>query len=143
MISLRKGRRKMPAMNMKSIVTADITQNRLYICLKGTIRGEDIDSIYTDIRFSVADLSPNFDVITDLTDAKIGHLIGLGTFVKISRFLQDRGVNRIIRIAPTQNIIAMQLANVSSILPNYKPVYVDSWQEAQDMLDSQMQKAHA
>ena len=118
-------------------VTADVARNRLDINLRGSITKNDIDHIYTDIRFGVADLEQGFGVVTDLTDAHIGHLIGIATFKKIARFLQNSGVGRVIRVSPNPSIIATQLARLSSMVQNYETTYVKTREEAEALLTAQ------
>ncbi|THB72198.1 MAG: hypothetical protein D6B25_17275 [Desulfobulbaceae bacterium] len=127
----------MSSKKKKSTVRANIGKNRLYVSLAESISKEDIDSIYTEIRFCVSDLSSGFDVITDLTNAKLGHLIGVNVFRKIAQFLQNQGVNRIIRVTPQKSIIAKQLAHLSAKIPGYSVEYKSSIEEAEELLDSQ------
>ena len=56
-----------PSVPLKAKVKTDIKKNRIYITLPSTIVKKDLEKIYSDIRFGVADLKPGFDVITDLT----------------------------------------------------------------------------
>ena len=86
------------AEKQKSKVKADIKRNRLYITLPSIANKVEIEKIYTDVRFSVADLQPGFDVITDLTQCTVGHLNGLSTLRKIMDFLVTNEMGRVIRI---------------------------------------------
>ena len=117
-----------------STVTADIKRNRLIIKLRGTVPKKDTDQIYTDVRFCVSDLKPGFVVITDLTEAKIGHLAGIDSFRKIATYLAEKQVGPIIRVVGPSKIIFQQLAKITNQLAIYKPMYVKSMEEAEDLL---------
>ena len=49
-------------------VKADIIENRLYFKFSGKAEKDDLDKLYTDVRFLVADLTPGFDVIKDFSE---------------------------------------------------------------------------
>ena len=117
------------------MVLADLAKNRLYIILKGTITNSDIEKIYTDIRFGVADLKPGFNVITDMTEAKIAQLSGVSTFKKISDFLLENKVGTVIRIIDNPGIIAKQLIRLTEKIQGYRPLYLKSRAEADRLLD--------
>jgi hypothetical protein len=65
-------------------VTADRGKNRLYIKLSGKISKDEMNKLYTDVRFSVADLQPGFGVISDFTECSLAHLAGVSTFKKMA-----------------------------------------------------------
>lgn len=118
----------------KSKVVTDMKKNRLHIIVKGTVNKKEIENIYTEIRFGIADLQPGFDVITDMTEAKIGHLNGIPTFNKIASYLQTREVRRIVRIADKPKIIVKQLTRLTALIKGYRPVYVKNMEEAEEVL---------
>ncbi|MEE4243445.1 MAG: hypothetical protein V2I36_18440 [Desulfopila sp.] len=124
----------MAAKVKRSKVTADLKKNRLVILLVGTIRKADLESIYTDIRFCVRDLQPGFDVITDMRESKIGYLSGAMTFLKIQEFLQSSKVGRIVRVTGPSRIFLQQIQRVTQSKNGYKPVYVDTLEEAERFL---------
>ena len=47
----------MTANSKKLKATANIAKNRLYITIAGKLTKENLDKLYTDIRFCVADLA--------------------------------------------------------------------------------------
>ena len=94
-----------PSGPLKAKVKTDIKKNRLYITLPTTIVKKDLEKIYSDIRFGVADLKPGFDVITDLTYCTIGHLSAISTLRKIMAFLVSNKVGRVVRIVGNMNVI--------------------------------------
>lgn len=122
------------AEKQKSKVKADIKRNRLYITLPSIVNKMEIQKIYTDVRFSVADLQPGFDVITDLTQCTVGHLNGLSTLRKIMDFLVTNEMGRVIRIVGDMNVVFKQLLGIASRFQGYKPVYVNTHEEAEQEL---------
>ncbi len=124
----------MAAKVRRSRVTADLKKNRLVIILVGTIRKDDLESIYTDIRFCVRDLQSGFDVITDMREGRIGYLSGAATFLKIQEFLQSSKVGRIVRITGPSRIILQQIQRITQGKNGYKPVYVSTFEEAEHYL---------
>lgn len=129
-------------MKKKSKITADLKKNRLQISLIGALTVSDLQEIYTDIRFCVADLKPGFDIITDFRGCKIGHLAGLGTFAKIREHLQKSGAGTAIRIAGKGQLIFHQISKIAAKNSNYRIIYVKDMEEAEAMLtetDSQIE----
>jgi hypothetical protein len=122
------------AEKQKSKVKADIKRNRLYITLPSIVNKEEIQKIYTDVRFSVADLKPGFDVITDLTHCTVGHLNGLSTLRKIMDYLVTNEMGRVIRIVGNMNVILKQLLGIASKFQTYIPIYVNTHEEAEEEL---------
>ncbi len=114
--------------------TADLKKNRLYITIAGRLNKKDLDGLYTDIRFCVADLQPGFDVITDLTKCTLAALSGLPTFSKITDHLLANEVGRVIRIIDERKIVFRQILNSAAIMKGYTPVYVKSHEEAEEVL---------
>ncbi len=117
-----------------STVTADIKRNRLLIKLRGEVPKKDVEQIYTDVRFCVSDLKPGFSVVTDLTEARIGHLSAIGTFKKITAFLAEKKVGQVIRVVGKGKIIFQQLAKLTDQVDGYKPMYAKSMEEAEVIL---------
>jgi hypothetical protein len=116
-------------------VKADIRKNRLHLEISGKISKQELDKMYTDVRFCVADLQPGFSVINDLTACTLGHLTGIPTFKKIMGYLVKNGVGEVVRIINTDSLIFKQISNLSSQITSYLPIYVSSMQEAEEKLD--------
>ncbi|MFH0783121.1 MAG: hypothetical protein V2B20_14390 [Pseudomonadota bacterium] len=117
-----------------STVTVDIKKNRLVIKLRGIIPKKDAEQMYTDIRFCVSDLKPGFSVITDLTEARIGHLSAITTFKKITAYLTEKKVGPIIRVVGQGKIIFQQLAKLTDQTKGYRPMYAKTMEEAEVLL---------
>lgn len=116
------------------LVHVDRKTNKLIITLKGVIRREDVDAIYTDIRFGVSDLEPGFDVITDLRQGRFAYISGTRTFYNIAEFLKSKGVRRVIRISGKPGILQKQMQRVIKKVTDYDPMYVESMEEAEQIL---------
>ena len=114
---------------------ANIAKNRLYITIAGRISKEDLDRLYTDVRFCVADLRPGFDVVNDLLDCPLAALNGIPTFKKIATYLAHNQVGRVVRVIKKRNIVFKQIVRVSAGMDDYKAIYVNSLEEANEALD--------
>ena len=119
----------------KSTVRADINKNRLYCTIAGRLKKRELDSLYTDVRFSVADLSPPFDVITDLRTCRFGMLNALPTFRKIMNYLLNSQVGVVVRVTRKDSLLHKQVINLAGRLKGYRPVYVSTMEEAEEILD--------
>jgi hypothetical protein len=125
-------------MNLK--VKANIGKNRLYFTISGKAVKEELDKLYTDVRFSVADLKPGFDVISDLSECSLGHLSGVPTFRKIMNFLISKEVGSVVRVIKGDSIIFKQIMNISARICGYEPIYVSSLEEAEEKLDQSIKR---
>ncbi len=118
----------------KAKIRPDIKKNRLYIILPTSVCMKDLENIYADIRFGVADLQPGFDVVTDLTNCSIGYLSAIPILWKITSFLTAHKVGRVVRVVGNMSIVLKQLVAFSSQFQCYKPVYVLTMEEAEEEL---------
>jgi PilZ domain len=116
-------------------VRVDMKRNRLYCIVEGKITKADMEGFYTDVRFGVADLKPGFNVITDLTKCHIGHLAAIPTFRKVMHYLISNGVHEVVRVVNPQSMIYRQAINIAARIQGYKPVYVNTVKEAEELLD--------
>ena len=124
----------------RSSATANIKKNILYITIAGNLSKKDLDKLYTDIRFCVADLKPGFDVVNDLTGCTLAALSGIPTFKKITNNLIDNEVGIVVRVVDKRKIIFRQILNVAAKIQGYKATYVNSLEEAeQELLNAQKQ----
>lgn len=115
-------------------VRANLKQNRLQITLVGPIAKRELESLYTEIRFCVADLKPGFSVVSDLSQCRIGYLSGISTFMKISDYLGGNGVGVVIRIIKTRALVFRQLSRLAGRNAGYDVIYVSSPEEAEARL---------
>ncbi len=121
-------------MKQKSKATADLKKNRLHVTLIGHLTVKDLQEVYTDIRFCVADLQPGFDAIADFTQCKVAHLAGVGIFIRISEHLQKNGINQVIRIGRKSQLVFHQISKIVARNSNYKITYVNTQEEAEALL---------
>jgi len=117
-------------------VVANIAKNRLHITIAGKLSKKHLDELYTEIRFSVADLRPDFDVITDLSNCTIAALSGIPTFRKIRNYLITNKIGRVVRIIDEKRIIFKQLINFTAKLQGYKADHFYSLAEAETALSN-------
>ena len=117
-------------------VFANIGKNRLYITIAGELSRKNLDKLYTEIRFCVADLSPGFIVITDLSDCTIAALSGIPTFRKISNYLVTNEVGRVVRVVSEKKLILKQLVNFTTRMSGYKADLYHSLAEAETALSN-------
>lgn len=92
---------------------------------------KDLDIIYTDVRFAVADLKPGFNVISNFSQTKLLFLNALGVFRKIFTFILSSDSGEIIRVIQESRIIHKQLLNLSLRIPGYVPIYSPTIEEAE------------
>lgn len=122
------------AVKSGSKVRVDIKRNRLYITLPASVSRKELDKVYTDVRFCVADLKPGFDVVTDLSLCTIGHLNGVPVFRKIMDYLVQHRPGEVVRIVGTASVLFKQLIRLAGRFQSYKPIYVDTLEEAEERL---------
>lgn len=131
----------MSAGKNKSTVKADIKNNRLLFTFNGWIVKKDLDGIYTDTRFCVADLRPGFHVITDFSACSFASLNCFSTFRKIMSFLMEKQPGQVVRITKKSSLVHKQIMNISARLQGYKPIYVTSLDEAMQVLSENTDSA--
>jgi hypothetical protein len=130
----------MKANSRKLKATANITKNRLYITIAGKLTKENLDKLYTDIRFCVADLTPGFDVVNDISECTLAALSGIPTFKKITNHLITSRVGKIIRVIDEQKTVVKQVINFASKVQGYSVIYVNSLEEAENKLVESQQR---
>lgn len=129
------------AVRSGSKVRADIKRNRLYITLSVDASKKELEKIYTDVRFCVADLKPGFDVITDLSQCTIGHLSGIPIFRKIMDYLVQHRPGEVVRVVGKMSVLFKQLIMLATRFQVYKPVYVTTIEEAEERLANSRRNA--
>ena len=120
--------------NQRSKVTADLKRNRLNITLSSSPDKREAEKVYTDIRFCVADLKPGFDVITDLSQCTIAHLNAILTMRQIMDYLVVKQAGNVVRGVGKTSLVFKQLIRLASRFQGYKPVYVATLGEAEEIL---------
>ena len=118
------------------VVKANIKKNRLFLKFSGTVSKKELDKIYTDIRFAVADLLPGFSVINDLSECTLCHLSGIASYKKISNYLIKSGAKNVVRIINKDSLVLKQFLQFAARFAEYIPVYVSTLEEAEALLDN-------
>lgn len=122
-------------MSIKACKTSvNIKKNRLTITVAEKITKKSIDSLYTEIRFCVADLKPGFDVITDLSACNLAAVSGVPTFRKITNHLINSKVSRVVRVVDETKIIKKQLFNITARSQSYQAHIFSSLKAAEEYL---------
>ncbi|WP_163338291.1 PilZ domain-containing protein [Desulfopila sp. IMCC35008] len=124
----------------KATVKADIKKNRLYFTIEGRLTKKKLDSLYTDVRFCVADLKPGFDVITDLTKCSLSSLSGLPTFMKIANYLITNEVGYVVRVVEDGHLIFRQIINFAEKFQGYETITVSTLEEAEETLENAVRR---
>jgi hypothetical protein len=117
------------------IVKINKRKNRLYMKISGNVSKRALDSLYTDVRFAVADLQPGFGVVNDLTECTLCHITGVATYKKITNYLVQNGVRDVVRIINKDSVVLRQFLNFASRFAEYIPLYVSTPEEAEEQLD--------
>lgn len=115
-------------------VLPDIRKNKLYLTITGNITKKDLDGLYTDTRFGVADLQPGFNVIADLSGCSFIHLNGIATFRKAVNYLIANGAENIVWVATPESLFYRQVMNAAQVISGYKPIYAATEEEAEEKL---------
>lgn len=124
----------------RSKVTADRKKNRLYITLSANADKKELEKVYTDVRFCVADLRPGFGVITDLSACTLGHLNGVAVFRKIMAYLVASQPGEVVRVVGKMSVLFKQLVSMATTFQGYKPVYVDSLLQAEERFENAIRR---
>ncbi len=119
---------------MKSNVVTDIASNSLNITFKGIITKKELKGLYTDIRFGVADLQPEFNVISDFSGCRLMYLNGLATFRKIFHYILSNNSGEVVRVIHPERLITKQIINAALLRKGYKPIYASTIEEAEEKI---------
>ena len=125
---------------MKVKVKASIPKNRLYFTFSGKVSRQDVDKLYTDTIFRVANMKAGFDVISDCSECFLLHPTGVSQFRKIMNYLIENNVGEIVRIVTKRTLFYEQILNLSSIICGYRPIYVYSHEEAEEKLENSIKR---
>jgi len=118
----------------QSKVTADLKRNRLNITLPTTASQKEVEQIYTDIRFCIADLKPGFCVVTDYSNCTFAHLSAISPMRQIMDYLVSKQPGNIIRVMGNSGLISKQLLRFTDKFQSDTPVYVNTSEEAEEYL---------
>lgn len=122
-------------------VSADIAKNRLNITIKGNVDKKSLESLYTDIRFCVADLKKGFEVVNDISQCNMLYINSLPVYKKIMDFLAANNVGGVVRIVKDNNLSSRQMLNFIEKIQCYKAMYAEDEREAEYKLDQLMKRS--
>ena len=114
---------------MSLTVKADVIENRLYFKLSGEFAQEELDKLYTDVTFLVADLSPGFDVINDFSECDFGQA-SKQYQKKISNYLITNGLGEVVQVIQGNSLLSEQSKFVKSVSKGIVPVYAKTHETA-------------
>lgn len=115
-------------------VKADVIENRLYFKLSGDFAEEELDKLYTDVIFLVADLMPGYDLIADFSECDIGQMEGKA-LKKISNYLITNGLGEVVRVIDGKSLLYDQVTSLSAVSSSgVIPVYAKTPEEAKEQL---------
>ncbi len=124
---------------MSLVVRADIIENRLYFKLSGEFAKEELDKVYTDVTFLVADISSVSDGIAGISDCHIGQKKDQ-SIKKIPNYLVTNGLGEIIRITNGDSLLHDQDRYLSSVSSPIIPVYAQAHEETKERLESSVKR---
>lgn len=124
---------------MSLTVKADVIENRLYFKLSGDFAKEEIDKLYTDVTFLVADLTPGYDVIADFSECDIGQIKGK-SLKKISNYLITNGLGEVVRVIGGDSLLYDQAKALPPSSSGFIPVYAKTHEEANETLESSIKR---
>jgi hypothetical protein len=114
---------------------ANIKKNRLHITISGNIDVKSLEKLYTDIRFCVADLKKDFEVISDISQCNLMYISSFPVYKKIIDFLIAKNIGEIVRIIKKDNISYKQIVNFSEKIRCYRAVYAENKEDAEKKLE--------
>lgn len=120
---------------MKSKVVVDINNNRLVVTFNGIITKKELTSLYTDVRFGVGDLKPDYNVLSDFSSCTLMFLNGLSTFRKIFHYIITNNSGEMIRVLPPNRLVSKQIINATLHRKGYRPIYASTLDEAEDKFE--------
>ncbi len=115
-------------------VVPDIRKNKLHFTIAGNVSKKDLEALYIEERFIVADLQPGFNVIADLSGCSFVHLNGISTFRKAINYLITNGAENIVWVAAPESVFYRQVMNAAQVISGYKPIYAATEEEAEEKL---------
>ena len=116
---------------------ADRARNRLYIRLVGFFRGRDVEPSLQALESALAELQPDFDVVTDLSEFVPGSPAAAEALRLGGELIKDKGRRRAVRITGGLMAGLMQFRRLlQSVFDETTVRYAKSTAEADSILDS-------
>lgn len=118
------------------MVNADATRNRLYLRMPESADEQSLKKLYADLQSGIADLSPGFQVVADMSKCNVIFLRGLPTFKKMMDCFVSSKVGEVIEIINERKVSHKQISRFISSIQCYKSFNVNSLQEAEQKLEN-------
>lgn len=122
-------------------VKANIEKNRLIILLGGFITEEEAAAIKREIIVESALLNTGFDIITDITLFRLGLAGSERVFKDILKIIEEKKVNRIVRVVGSAQAGMVQFANHTGDNTQFKVKYVPTMEDAEKELEAKEEPA--
>jgi len=119
----------------ESSIQTDIPNNRLYCTFSEKSTLDELTNLLTEMENRVPDLKPGFDVVEDMSSCHLFQLAALPIMRNIMHYLVNSGAREVIRIVDQQSTVFRQLINLSIRIRSYKPIYVKTLAEADELLN--------
>ncbi len=118
-----------------SNIRADIPKNRLYCTFSEKSTLDELTGLLDGIKERVPELKPGFDVVEDMSSCHLFQLAALPIMRNIMHHLVSSGAREVIRVVDQQSTVFRQLINLAARIRSYKPIYVKTLAEADELLN--------
>lgn len=118
------------------MVTADAKKNRLYLRIPESADEKSLKNLYNDLQSCIADLSPGFQVVADMSKCNVIFLRGLPTFKKMMDSFVLNKVGEVIEVINDSKVSYKQICRFMASIQCFRPLSANSLQEAELKLES-------
>jgi hypothetical protein len=127
---------KQKADSMPPAIQIDLKGNILHLSIPDQVDEGELQSIYTDLRFAVADLQPGFHITVDFLQWVDTTLATTETLEKILAYPASFKVGKIVIVADKKQPIFEQVMGLIQIISSLDVVYAANSKEAEVRLAS-------
>lgn len=119
-------------------IRADIRKNRIYICLEQGTR-DDVKNIVMEIETECRKLQRGFSCLTDIRNYTPVAESDEDLLIQAQIILWQAGMTKVVRVVSRSSERGqMQLEKASRLSAGYSASAVDSLEEAEELLDSEL-----
>jgi len=116
-------------------ITLNKEKNRIYITLAGFVSEAEAETIKKSLSAEVNNLAPLFDVITDISNFRLGLEQSSDVLKEIIKLFIGLKVGRVIRVVGSSQAGMLQFATYTGNDPHYKVSYVPTIEDAENLLE--------
>jgi hypothetical protein len=116
-------------------ITVNKEKNRIYISLVGFVSEAEAKDIRKMLSSEINSLAPLFDVITDISNFRLGLEQSSDVLREIIKLFIGHKVGRIIRVVGSSQAGMLQFATYTGNDPHYKVSYVPTMEDAENLLE--------